>query len=143
MLHKGGCHCGNVELEFTSDIPPADIEIRECQCDFCRKHGAIAMSDPNGKLSILVNDRNNLNLYAFGLQTADFIVCAKCGVYVAAITKDKGAPRGIAIVNSFQNRTQFSSPAIPASYDSEDKAGRIDRRRKKWIPATITFLTDQ
>jgi len=132
-----------VKLEFTSDIPPADIETRECQCDFCRKHGAIAMSDLNGKLSILVNDRNNLNIYAFELQTADFMVCAKCGVYVAAITKDKSAPRGIAIVNSFHNRSQFSNSAIPASYDNEDKAGRIDRRRKTWMPAKITFLTDQ
>lgn len=143
MLHTGSCHCGNLKLEFSSDIPPAEIEIRECQCDFYRKHGARAVADAYGTLSILVGNRDNLGRYTFGLRTAEFIICTKCGVYVAAITKGAKPLRGIAIVNSFKNRTDFSNHAVAADYSSENEVSRIDRRRTNWTPANFIFLDDQ
>lgn len=137
MLHTGGCHCGNISLEFSSDIAPSKLETRACQCDFCRKHGGKAVSDPNGKLVISVNDVANLSRYSFGLETAHFIVCKQCGVYVAAVTKDELVFHGIVIVNALQNRDDFSSPPIPSNYDSEDENERRTRRRTKWTPARL------
>lgn len=143
MLHTGSCHCGNLKLEFSSEIPPAEIGIRECQCDFCRKHGAKAAADSNGKLSILVGNRDHLSRYAFGLRTAEFIICTKCGVFVAAITKGSKPLHGIANVNSFKNRTDFSNNAVVADFSSENEASRMDRRRTNWTPACLIFIDDQ
>jgi len=57
MKFTGGCHCGNIEIELTTDIPPSEIEIRACQCSFCRKHNSRTVSDPHGQVSIRLEDR--------------------------------------------------------------------------------------
>lgn len=67
----GGCHCGNLEVKFESTLEPAEIQVLECQCTFCRKHGARAVADPSGHLSVAVNDPAQLYRYSFGLRTAE------------------------------------------------------------------------
>ena len=143
MLHIGSCHCENIAIEFSSDITPSEIETRECQCDFCRKHGTKAVTDPNGKLNITVKDIDNLSRYSFGLKTADYLVCKRCGVYVAAITKDELVFHGIAIVNAFQNRNDFYAPPIPAVYDDEDETARRERRRSNWTPTQLLIQENE
>ena len=76
MTHyKGQCHCGAIEVDYDSTMDPADTQLRECQCSFCRMHGARAVSDPAGTLRFTERRAGTLNRYRFGLNTADFIVC--------------------------------------------------------------------
>ena len=81
----GRCHCGNLVVEFDTAIPIAQLQLRADQCSFCRKHGARTTSDPNGRARISVRDPEQVIRYQFGLETADFLVCARCGIYVAAV----------------------------------------------------------
>ena len=36
---KGGCHCGNISLQFRASKPFSELPVRACQCTFCRKRG--------------------------------------------------------------------------------------------------------
>src|SRR5258708_2604645 len=44
MKYQGGCHCGNLRIEFETALSPAEIELRACPCTFCRKHGSRAVA---------------------------------------------------------------------------------------------------
>jgi hypothetical protein len=141
MKYTGGCHCGNITFLFESDIPPADIEIRACQCGFCRKQNTRAIADPAGHAVIAVRDADRLSRYQFGLETAEYLVCRDCGVYVAAVTAEvSGEPRAIVILNALDEHVLFTAPVIPVSYDGEEMAGRTARRRARWTPATVHII---
>ena len=88
--HRGGCHCGNIEVEYDSAIPAAEAAVRACQCSFCRKHQSRSVSDPAGAARIRVKEPGELSRYRFGHGTADFIVCRRCGVYVGACSEADG-----------------------------------------------------
>src|SRR6266853_296126 len=137
MKYQGGCHCGNLRIEFETAISPAAIELRACQCTFCRKHGSRAVTDPAGHLAIGVERGDHLERYAFGLRTAEYLICKTCGVYVAAVTAGESEPHGIAIVNCLDEHRQFTSEPIAVDYDAESRDDRLERRRQRWTPVTM------
>lgn len=139
MKHEGGCHCGNITVELETAIDPAEIEVRACQCDFCRKHNTRALADPEGTLTFSVADAARLNRYTFGLKTAEYLVCRECGVYVGASTLGPGEPRAIVMANALDNHRDFTREAMPVTYDSENTADRTERRAARWTPARIVI----
>jgi hypothetical protein len=136
MKYKGGCHCGNLRIEFETSLNPAEIELRACQCTFCRKHASLAVTDPAGHLAICAAHGKNFGRYTFGLRTAEYLICKTCGVYVAAVTIGESEPRGIAIINCLDERRQFTSAPIAVDYDAESRDQRLERRRRRWTPVT-------
>src|SRR6185503_19654289 len=88
--YDGSCHCGAVRVSFTTTRALDELPLRECQCTFCRKHGARTTADPEGFAEIRVRDSGALVRYRFGLAVADYLVCARCGVYVAAVMEEAG-----------------------------------------------------
>jgi hypothetical protein len=139
QTHHGGCHCGNVRVAFTSAIDPRDMEVRACQCSFCRRHGSLAAADPQGRLQVTVREPDRMQRYTFGLRTADYLVCRDCGVYVAAVTRDTDQPRAIVVVNALDDRSLFDRKPLEMSYDAEDRQARMARRREKWMPIEISI----
>jgi hypothetical protein len=133
----GRCHCGAVEITFTTRRAVGELPLRACQCSFCRKHGARTTSDPDGWLEIRAAEREALARYKFGLGTADYLVCRRCGVYVAAVMEEAGKSVAIVNVNALIEAAAFDRAATPMVYDREDEAGRRARRRKLWTPAAI------
>ena len=141
MKHTGGCHCGNLRIEFESAIDPAEIEVRACQCGFCRKHAARAVADPLGKLTVRVGDEARLNRYTFGYRTAEYLICRDCRVYVAAVTIGEESPRGIAMVNAMDHRQLFARPPMSVTFDAETRTERVERRRDRWMPVSVETAT--
>jgi hypothetical protein len=140
MQHHGGCHCGAVAISFESALAPAETEVRACLCSFCRRHGSRAVSDPAGRLTVTVKQPELVQRYRFGLATADYYLCGRCGVYVAAVLEEVGKLYGIAIVNALDDAAAFSQPAKPADYSAEDEAARRGRRQSRWTPAQIVVV---
>lgn len=134
--HKGGCHCGNISVTFTTDKAPADIVPRACQCDFCRKHSTRALSDPAGHIAIEVKDAKALGKYRFGLKIGDYIFCKNCGVYVSAFMQDGDKAYANVMASAMADHAAWA-PAEPISYGGEDEAGKRARRRQKWTPASL------
>jgi hypothetical protein len=133
-LFEGGCHCGNLAFVFEASAPLEALGLRADQCSFCRAHGPRYTSDPNGTMSISVRDRRALLRYRFGLCTADFLMCGRCGVYVGALMEDGGRRWFAVNVNAFRPPPRDDFPLAPVDYDAEDVAARISRRKAKWTP---------
>jgi hypothetical protein len=135
MILRGSCHCGNLSLVLETALAPAELPLRACQCSFCRMHGVRSISDPAGSLRFQVADPALLSRYRFGLATADFLVCARCGAYAGALMADGAQAFGIANANLFAER--FADAPQPVSYDGESPEERIARRRLRWTPAAL------
>jgi hypothetical protein len=95
------------------------------------------VSDPQGKLTIAIHDAAAVQRYRFGLATADYFLCGRCGVYLAAVLTDDDNLYGIAIVNALDDAARFTQPPKPADYSAEDAAARRRRRRTRWTPTEI------
>lgn len=139
MQHGGGCHCGALRIEFESAITPEEMEVRACQCSFCRKHGSHAVSDPAGSVRLILQEEVVVRRYRFGLATADYLLCGRCGVYVAAVLEEAGQHYAIVIVSALDDAARFSRLAVPVDYSKEDTAARRARRQARWTPADIVI----
>lgn len=75
---RGSCHCGAVVLEvaLAEDFATA----RRCDCSYCRRRGAIAVSAPLSGVQI-VQGAETLVLYQFGTRAAQHWLCGICGIY--------------------------------------------------------------
>jgi hypothetical protein len=134
---RGGCHCGNIRVAFETSIPPGTLQLRACQCSFCRRHGGITTSDPAGRLVIEVRDREQLQRYRFALGITDFLICRTCGVYVAAIMESGGRSLGVVNVNVLDEREPFARSPEPMSYGTETVEDREVRRARVWMPVEV------
>lgn len=135
----GRCHCGNLELVLTTAHEPATLPLRACSCGFCRRHGARTTSDPQGSVRIVAHAAGLLVRHRFGLATADMLVCGRCGVYVAALLEVGQRAWATINVNTFE--PPLGGAATPVSYDGEDAAARVARRRAGWTPCTLLIGT--
>lgn len=135
-MFEGGCHCGNLWYSLEASAALAELGLRACMCSFCRAHGARNSSDPHGAMRIDVRNREKLVRYRFGLKTADFLLCANCGVYIGALLPDGERGWFTVNVNTFREPPQLDFPLQPIVYDGEDIGGRVDRRKLKWTPVT-------
>jgi hypothetical protein len=133
-VFTGGCHCGALEFSFQTAVPVEQWSVRACQCRFCRAHGALATSDPAGRLTFKVNDVASVQRYRFGLKTADFLVCRRCGVYLGAQIETARGAFGIVNARAMAAIPAPLPPAVAADYASESSDERVDRRERRWTP---------
>ncbi|MTJ05520.1 GFA family protein [Sediminimonas qiaohouensis] len=75
---KATCHCGAVELRVT--LSDGLHSARRCDCSYCRRRGAVAVSAPLDGIRI-VRGADNLALYTWGTGTAKHWFCKTCGIY--------------------------------------------------------------
>ena len=134
--YDGGCHCGAIGFHFQTKINPSDWSIRACQCHFCRLHDALSTSDSDGNLEFTAARPELLQRYRFALQTADFLLCRNCGVYIGAVIETAEGHFGIVNTHALTEQPASLAATEPVSYDSEDTDGRISRRAERWAPVT-------
>jgi len=78
MIVKSKCHCGSVELEIK--LVDGFNTLRRCDCSFCRRRGAAAVSAPLDGIKI-IKGAECLTLYQWNTKVAKHYFCSKCGVY--------------------------------------------------------------
>ncbi|HEX6838088.1 MAG TPA: aldehyde-activating protein [Polyangia bacterium] len=133
MILAGGCHCSGVAVELETPHAPEQLPQRECQCSFCRRHGARNTVDPDGRVRIVAAP-GALSRYRFALGTADFLFCARCGVYVGCVIDDAFATLNVRVLDDAERFTQHASPKV---WDGETAEERRARRRATWTPASV------
>jgi len=131
VLIRGSCHCGNIAFEL--DWPGEEIAARACGCSFCTKHGGVWTSNPNGALRVMIADPSAISKYSFGTRTADFHVCGRCGIVPVATSRIDGRDYAVVSVNAFNDVDPSRLTRAPVSFDGEDEAGRLARRKRNWI----------
>ncbi len=135
MLISGGCHCGNIGFTLRWVGEPVAIPARACACTFCTKHGGVWTSCPGGTLEISERDPKLVSRYAFGTETAEFHVCARCGVVPLVTSLIDGQLFAVVSVNALQDvdPALIQRAAAPADFDGEIEHERLARRRRNWI----------
>ncbi|SHJ38585.1 CRISPR-associated protein Cas8b1/Cst1, subtype I-B/TNEAP [Shimia gijangensis] len=78
MSHRLTCHCGAVELQVK--LLDGLNTARRCDCSFCRRRGAAAVTAPLDGITIIKGE-DNLTLYQWNTNTAKHYFCKTCGIY--------------------------------------------------------------
>ncbi|NUO51597.1 MAG: hypothetical protein HOV80_22300 [Polyangiaceae bacterium] len=134
MLIAGRCHCGNISLSLEWTPEPTEIPARACSCSFCVKHGGVWTSCPTGTLRVTVRDPAAASSYSFETKTADFHVCARCGVVPVATSRIDGRLYAVVSVNALEGLPAgLVKPATSVSFDGETEEARLARRKRGWI----------
>jgi hypothetical protein len=133
---EGTCHCGNIAIVLETEQDPHELPLRACDCSFCRRHGARTTSDPAGRARVGIQDRSLVSRYVFGLRTAEMVVCARCGVYCAAMMREGDKVWAVLNANVFRDPA-FDRPPQSVSYEGETPEQRVARRKRFWTPVAL------
>jgi hypothetical protein len=129
---SGACHCGRLQVRFTTLLATERLVPRACDCSFCQKHGAAYVSDPRGTLRLTVPA--GLVPYRQGAGNGQFHVCDRCGVLVAVTFENEAGRRfGTVNVRCLTAAEQFPPPQ-PASPQTLPPEERTARWRQLWVP---------
>ena len=132
-MFRGGCHCGQVRVAFSTALDPASIIPRACDCSFCQKHAAAYVSDSAGQLSITTRGPEALRRYQQGSSTAEFLLCDRCGVLVAVVFEHSARVYGAVNARSLEGPTGFGSP-VQASPQLLTPGEKVARWLQLWVP---------
>ncbi|KYG60576.1 hypothetical protein AZI85_11240 [Bdellovibrio bacteriovorus] len=131
---QGSCHCKNIQLEAGMTASPETIQPRACDCDFCVKHHAAYVSDPQGSLKIKFRNEALVGFYKQGSETAEFLFCKNCGILTAVIHK---ASTGIyGAVNSRVLEANFADE-LSVSPKKLSKDVKTQRWQEVWFPNVL------
>lgn len=133
----GKCHCGNISFSLAWEPEPAQIPARACGCSFCVKHGGVWTSNPKGALKVAVKDPSAVSRYAFGTGTAEFHICARCGVVPVVTSTLDGRLYAVVSVNAFEGIDPARIRRAPADFEGEATEARLARRKRNWIPEVV------
>lgn len=134
-LH-GACHCGAIRMTLRFTRPPADLQLRSCQCGFCTRQGSITVSDPAGEAEITA-EAGALARYQFATQSGTSLLCARCGVYAGAIMEVDGKIWSIANVRGLAIPGFADRAGEKMVYDTETATDRVSRRKQRWTPTEL------
>src|SRR5262249_5597054 len=102
-------------------------------CTFCTRHGGVWTSSPSGVLEVVTRDPSLLTRYAFGTRTAEFLVCARCGVVPVVTSRIEGRLYAVVNVHTFEGAAASLVRRVAASFDGEETDARLARRKRNWI----------
>ena len=132
--YEGGCHCGALEFTYEASLAPRSWPVRACQCNFCRAHGALCTSDPEGIVRFRYVQPDRLRRYRFALRTADFLICRECGIYLGAVMMTGAGAVATININALQERPRGIPTGRAVNYKGESLEERRSRRQNKWTP---------
>ena len=133
---NGSCHCGAVHVQLEPGKALAELPLRACQCEFCRRQGGRTTSHPDSRLHITAAP-GSLHRYRFGRRQVDFLICRECACYIAAMIEDDG--RAYATLNVVGTALPGFDGREPERLDYHDETDeqRLARRKAKWTPTTL------
>lgn len=127
-MHKlsGGCHCGGLLVELELAHAPESYEPRACDCDFCTKHAAAYVSDPQGAVSFRIGDVRQAAWYRQGSGQAEFLTCGVCGVLVGVIYRQGERRRAAVNAKAIEGGRGFGKErqVSPKTLSADEKVSR-------------------
>lgn len=123
---SSGCHCGNILVDLELTRAPETYNPRACDCDFCRKHDAAYVSDPQGSLAIRIKNERLSGTYRQGSGQAEFLFCRNCGVLVGVLYRNDARLFAAVNAKAVSGGTPFGpeQTVSPKSLSANDKVKR-------------------
>ena len=69
-------------------------------------------ADRDGLFEVWADDWSLVENYRFGTRTCDFLICRRCGVFIAAVTESAEGTRAVVNANCLSNRERFTICSI-------------------------------
>ncbi len=132
-IMRGSCHCGQLNIEFSTAKHPLDFHPRACDCSFCRKHGAAYISDPDGKLTFAQNHAGAIREYRQGSHAARLLLCGACGVLMGVVYDHSSGTYGAVNAGCLDGETGLGD-AVAASPQLLTEDEKISRWLTLWVP---------
>jgi hypothetical protein len=95
------------------------------------------VADPEGQFEVWADDWSLVENYRFGTRTCDFVICRRCGVFIAAVVEVIAGALAVVNVNCLSDRRRFTSVPVLHDFESETLESRSSRRLANWMPAII------
>ena len=86
------------------------------------------------ELAAVVRDASLVSKYRFGTGTADFHVCARCGIVPFVTSAIDDRLYAVVNVNTFEGIEPSRLARAAADFDGEGTGERLERRKRNWIP---------
>ena len=137
-LH-GNCHCGSIRVMMECSTSHEKLQVRACQCGFCRRHGGLLISDPDGQLQIEASP-GAVHRYRFGQAQSDYLFCNGCGAYIGAVADTDVGTLGIVNVRGVDMHEFEGVQGERMDFEGETIDQRNARRKAKWTPAVLVEL---
>lgn len=88
-------------------------------------------------MDFVSNDHTAILRYRFDTATADFLICARCGVYVNAQIEEADRYYAIANLRTLEGEGELGT-IQPMNYSRESVSERRARRASQWTPVRTT-----
>jgi hypothetical protein len=95
-------------------------------------------SNPRGALVVRATDAALVSRYAFGTKTAEFHVCARCGVVPVVTSRIDERLYAVVSVNALEGVDASLLRRSAVDFDGEGSDDRLARRKRGWI-ADVTL----
>jgi hypothetical protein len=95
------------------------------------------LADPEGSFEVRADDWSLVERYRFGTRTSDFLICCRCGVFIAAVAELSEGVRAVVNVNCLDDRGRFTSVPTMHDFEGETTDNRSSRRAANWMPAVL------
>jgi hypothetical protein len=90
--YTGGCHCGKVRYEVTTDL----AKVVSCNCSHCSKRGMLLTFVPAQQFRLLAGG-DNLSEYLFNTKKIRHLFCRDCGIESFATGEGPGGAQMAAV----------------------------------------------
>jgi len=124
VVHKGGCHCGQVRFEVEA---PADPILSECNCSICRMTAYLHLIVPKSAFRLLGGD-DVLATYEFNTGVAKHYFCSRCGIKSFYVPRSH--PEGIS-VNARCLDPGTLSPSKIVTFDGAHWEDQVETLRRQ------------
>jgi len=132
MRFHGQCHCGNISFTYEVSDAEAQLPVKVCICSFCRKHGGLYTTQPDGILNATFEDGSAVTRYRFGTNTADFYICNRCSIVPFVTCEIDGNLYATVNINALEDLDVEKIAPLPVDLDDESLEERIARRKRNW-----------
>lgn len=127
---EGGCHCGNIRYRFYTVCSPQQLAYRVCGCSFCRKHGVVYTSDPQGRLELDYSGATNT--YQFASKDVEFVSCASCGIMTHVLCRSDAKLFAALNTNTFDT-IPSNRHITTKNFAQESREAAMQRRYQHWV----------
>jgi len=114
VTHKGGCHCGAVQIEVDA---PAVLELDHCNCSVCTMSGILHHCVPVDRFRI-VKGEDNLEFYRFGSGVAKHPFCLTCGI--KSFYYPRAYPEGVSVNANCLARDTIKEMKVTRHFDGSN-----------------------
>ena len=96
-----------------------------------------ALLPTEGLFETWADDWSLVENYRFGTRTCNFLICRRCGVFIAAVTETVEGTRAVVNANCLSDRERFTSVPVVHDFEGETGKTRSARHAANWMPAII------